>query len=415
MDQLQSGQKYGEAVQIFERGLAMAENLPFQRDLRNRLRDQCTGAKRLHVAQQVHELADDIRVLYGADFIPPARLQALASYCRAFWAKRGLIADASLGRWLAEHAGSAELSASDTALDLLDIAIFAADLESKLRAGSNSQQARREALQILDEAEAMFGTSAVLEYERQVHRRALGLAETAVLSLPDRRARASLRDLGLPAMSPTREAEELNEPVRATRPVPPTPRTAWEHYALGRAFLACDDFPRAAEELTAALEQDPAGCWPNFYYGLCAYRVHRYDDAVAAFGVCIGAAPNVAGCYYNRALALAALGRIDQATIHYDRALAIDPAHAPAALNRAMLHYEQRQLDQAIADLRLALDNGADPATVHYNLALVHWAAQDPAALDDVRHALQLNPAHQSARQLHETLQNGLRKRNATP
>jgi peptide/nickel transport system permease protein len=35
--------------------------------------------------------------------------------------------------------------------------------------------------------------------------------------------------------------------------------------------------------------------WPNFYHGLCAYRRGRYADAVTAFSVCIGAAPDAAG------------------------------------------------------------------------------------------------------------------------
>jgi len=166
------------------------------------------------------------------------------------------------------------------------------------------------------------------------------------------------------------------------------------------------DLPRAAEQLAAALELDPAGRWSNFYYGLCAYRMSRYDDAVTAFSVCIGAAPNVTGCYYNRALAYAALGRPSQALHDYDRTLELDPAHAAAALNRGMLRYEQKQFAEAIADLRLALEHGADPATVHYDLALICMAANEPTvALENVQLALQHNPEHQQARQLRANLQ----------
>jgi len=52
---------------------------------------------------------------------------------------------------------------------------------------------------------------------------------------------------------------------------------------------------------------DPAGRWPNFYHGLCAYCLGRHEDAVAAFSVCIGAAPDSPDAYYHRALAHAAL------------------------------------------------------------------------------------------------------------
>jgi tetratricopeptide (TPR) repeat protein len=383
--QVQNGQNYAESVRTFERGVALAESVPFQRDLQRQLREELATAKRLHVAQQLHDLADEIRVLYGTDSIPAAHLESVASQCRAFWAKRQLIVDAlTLTRRVSE--GPPELSprlrvglVSDVSTDLQDIAIFAAALQVKLSHGSDSTAARREALRWLDEAEAMFGPSAVLEYERRVHRQAMGLAESSEPSLP--------------------------------REESPAPRTAWEHYALGRAFLTSDDLSRASEELAVALELDPAGRWPNFYYGLCACRMRRFDDAVAAFSVCIGAAPNIAGCYYNRALAYAGLGRLDQAIADYDRALAIDPAHAAAALNRGVLHYEQKRFDQAIADLRLALEHGADPATVHYDLALIHLAAGAPTtAFDNLQRALEHNPDHEQARQIRDSLQHKSRE-----
>ena len=70
--------------------------------------------------------------------------------------------------------------------------------------------------------------------------------------------------------------------------------------------------------------------------------------------MCIGTAPDIAGCYYNRALAYAALDRPGQALQDYDRALALDPAHATAALNRGMLHYQLGRPAGALADLRQA-------------------------------------------------------------
>ena len=103
--------------------------------------------------------------------------------------------------------------------------------------------------------------------------------------------------------------------------------------------------------------------------------VTGYDEAVADFSVCIGTAPGLAGCFYNRALAYAASGRSQQAMRDYDRALQIDPAHASAALNRSMLHFQQGHLEQARADLRSALASGADPAAVHHDIALVDAAA----------------------------------------
>jgi tetratricopeptide (TPR) repeat protein len=190
---------------------------------------------------------------------------------------------------------------------------------------------------------------------------------------------------------------------------PRAPQSSWEHYTLGRALLASGDVPRATQQLSAALALDPAGHWPNFYYGLCAYRAGRYEDAVAAYSVCIGSAPDVAGCFYNRALAFAALGRATSALNDYDRALQLDPTHAASALNRGMLHFQHGRLEQATADLRTALSHGADAATVHYDLALVHASGQNPTrAMEHVRLALESNPAHEPSRQLRDSLRQKL-------
>ena len=41
--------------------------------------------------------------------------------------------------------------------------------------------------------------------------------------------------------------------------------------------------------------------------------------------------PEPAACFYNRAVALAALGRRSQARRDYDAALRLDPSHTPGA------------------------------------------------------------------------------------
>jgi tetratricopeptide (TPR) repeat protein len=139
---------------------------------------------------------------------------------------------------------------------------------------------RRRALRLLDEAERFFGRSAVIDLERRQP------------------------DAAPPAFAP-----------------PTPPRTAWEHTAIGRALLRRNLLPAAAAELRAALALDPAGRWCNFYYGVCAYRMAHFDDAVTAFSTAIGAAPEPA-FFRNRAQAYRALGRNDEADRDEQRATA---------------------------------------------------------------------------------------------
>jgi tetratricopeptide (TPR) repeat protein len=291
------------AVRTLHRGHAAARGLPWQGDLTALLDQQLrlalkgqTAAARAAAARELHTLADRVRFLYGADPLAPEALRGVEEYCRAFWGKR----DHIVRRLGAPRGRALDPGVRD---DLLDVAIFWADLQVRLAPAAEKRQGRRQALAVLVEAESLFGPSPVLDEERKLHGG----------PVPDR---------GLFASSG----------VRAASPV-----TAWEHYALGRALLRSGDLERAAEAVRRAVRLDPHGLWPNFYQGQCAFRLGRYDDAVTAYSVCIGAAPQAAGCFYNRALAYVALGRSADALRDYDQALRLDPTLALAALNRELL------------------------------------------------------------------------------
>jgi tetratricopeptide (TPR) repeat protein len=350
------------AVGALGRGLSAVRGLPFQGDLTDELDRRLRQAEqardaadRAAAAHELHRLADRARFLYGAEDLPPAGLRGLAARCQELWEQRGRVVER-----LKPDGGSAlEPAVRD---DLLELAIFCADLQERSALHSGEDAARRAALAVLDQAEESFGPSPVLDEESALH--------------------------GAPV-----------------RPTGSPPRTAWEHYALGRAFLKSGEVERAAEELRRAVRLQPQGLWPNFYAGLCAYRTGRYTDAAAAYGVCIGAAPEAAGCYYNRALAFAALGRTEEALDDYDQALRLDPSLAASALNRGILHYRAKRYAAALADLQRAGKLGADPAVVAFDRALVHLArGEQAAALDDLHRAVSQNPGQSDARKLLDSL-----------
>jgi serine/threonine protein kinase/Tfp pilus assembly protein PilF len=352
--------EYDQAVGTLRRGQAAVRGLPLQRDLADELARRLDTAEqgrseatRAAAARELHRLADRARFLYGAGPPPPGELRRLESSGRAFWEGRGRVVD----RLSPVGGGALEPAVRD---DLLDLAILWADLQARLAPAGGEEGARRRALAVLDEAEALFGPSPVLDEERRLH--------------------------GAPA-----------------RPGGRVPRTAWEHYALARALLRGGDADRAAEEAGRAARLEPQGLWPNFYQGLCAYRRGRYEDAVTAFSVCVGAAPGAAGCFYNRALAFAALGRTEPALADYGEALRLDPSLAAAALNRGLLHYRAGRHAAALADLERARALGADPAAVALDLALVRLArGEHAAALGELRRALSLDPGRPDVRRLRD-------------
>jgi tetratricopeptide (TPR) repeat protein len=362
-DHLRQG-RYEEAAAALRRGLALAEDVPFTRDLTRRLDDQRRRAEQGQAARDLHRFAERVRALGEAGALAPGDARALGPLCGRFWERRGLIA-----RRLGDRA-SPERDQQVRA-DLLDLAVFWTNL--RVRQAGGSAAARREALEVLEQAEALFGPSGVLYRERQAHTSALGLADAA---------RAAARQA-------------------AAHP----PRTAWDHLALGRACYRAGDLVGAEAHFDRALDLQPQNLWAHCYKGRCAHQGGRHADAVSAFTACVALAPDRAWCFHNRGLAHEGLGQSERALRDYDHALRLDPALAAAALNRGVLHYRAGRYPEALADLRRAQDGGADPAAVCYDRSLVHLARQDRAAARaSLREALRYDPGHADARALLDRL-----------
>jgi len=291
--------EYPAAARALTRGAALIEGLPATRGLAFELADLLRLANHAKNLDRLHGLVERLRSLETAAPRSPRAARAVERHCRVFWDSRRPIV-AMLG------AGLDPESEERLRDDLLDLAVIWSGLHVRLAAdggGDGEGRARREALQVLDEAEAAFGPSHILYRERQAHAEALGLSGVA-------------RDAALGAAR-----------------VPP--RAAWEHAAVGRALLAAGDVQGAEAAFERALALQPEDFWPNFHQGVCAFRRGRFQDAVNAFRVAIALAPGRAEGYFNRALAYSALGRPALAALDYDHAHRLDPSLAAPPTVRA--------------------------------------------------------------------------------
>lgn len=348
--------RYAEALTAFQRGVELTEQAT-QGTLGPELRTELDKARRAHLAEKLHDLADTFR-FYGADPDLHGNIKSLK------------------GQWLTVWAQRTELTGLDAEqqdrlnADFLDLALVWVELRVRLADSQDKHVARQEALKLLKEAETAFGPSPVIDYQRQ----ALGNGVNAVN-----------RQAGQQVL---------------------TPRTPWEHYALGRAHMQQGQWERAAELLHRATELDPRGFWPYFYQGLCAMERRDYADAESAFRVCVALAPQAAACHFNRALALAKLSRRSQAIAAFSQALANDTRFAPAAYQRGLLYLEAKRYEEAAKDFDHALNCGYSPAPVYHRLALVQQAQGNrAAALAAVQHALEADPQSKEARQLLQELE----------
>jgi serine/threonine protein kinase/Flp pilus assembly protein TadD len=355
------------AEEILAKGLENVRALPWHHGLVHQFQDELQRARgervayqRLQELKQLHVVAEEVRGLVGLDHLSRRQLVPLEETTHALWNKRR-----SLVKLLAAT------PPPDSVNDLIEVALFAADVQARLapQGSSLEEAARRRALDVVDELEALVGPSLILQYQRECRSRNM-------------------------------KSRDWPRPNAAS-----SAKTAWEHCVVGRSLLEANDLDGAFQHLRQAQILEPHGFWPNFYQGLCAYRLGRHADALTAFGVCIGASPGMAAAYYNRALAYTALKSPQEALTDYDAALRLDSNLAAAALNRGMLHFEADRLDEAQADLQRALALGADPATVHYDLAMVQVKANDLAgARSSLQKALEQAPNHPQARALLESI-----------
>ena len=355
---------FADAARTLERGVALVDGMPGASDLAKTLAAESRNARSGERAQQLHRIADTLRFQYGLNTISGIGTQALVERCGELWERRAQLA----GR------DAPAVDRDQVQTDLLDLAVLWADLQVRGAGKENVAGARQRGLLILEEAEDLFGPSAVLYHERQALATALG--NTAVAQM------AAQRLAALP------------------------PRTAWEHYTVGRFLLADGRLAGAAAEFDLALALQPENLWSNFYKAICAHRLHHYDEALVAASTCVALAPQSAPCYHNRALAHQALGHLPQARRDYDRALQLDSSLAVGYLNRGLLSYREKAFDRAIADLQRAKESGADAASTYYGLALVHRARGDNAtARANALNALHHNSAHREAHDLYDRLQ----------
>ncbi|HYT87255.1 MAG TPA: serine/threonine-protein kinase, partial [Gemmataceae bacterium] len=255
--------RYAEAARAFNRGLEQADNLRGGEPLAHVLAHQLRAAQRGQKAQELHQFVEGIRSAYVLESLAPRAVRRLEKPCAEMWQAR---------HWLLDRTGGELAPEVEERIrtDLLELAVCWASLRVPLKRDGRNEPARREALLLLDEAEALFGPTPALCRERQLHARALGVAG---------------RGKG--------EA----------------PRTPWEHYTLGRWLLRQGHLERATAALEKAIAEGPHEFWPNLCLAVCAARRGHQEEAIRAYCVCIGRMPENAECFRLRGEAYAALGR----------------------------------------------------------------------------------------------------------
>ncbi len=307
--------RYSEATQALVNGLALTRHLAADDPRRHALNTALQRVLRTKTAAELHELVNLLRFRFGTGTPGSDEAQALLGRGLELWNARDLLT----------KPGDEPLApATETQIqsDLVDLATVWADLRVQLASRQETKQALRDAVNVLRDAEIRFGPSPALSRDLRSYAHALGRTDIPAIDLP-------------------------------------APRTAWEHYELGRSYLRSNEHALAEREFQKAVALRPGEFWPYFSQAACAYHLKRYEDAVQLMSVCVALAPETAECYYNRAVVHEALGHTEPAKTDYTRALELNPRLSDAALNRGVLSLHAGRYMDAANDFKSAQLNAA--------------------------------------------------------
>ncbi|MDX2143316.1 MAG: tetratricopeptide repeat protein [Rhodospirillaceae bacterium] len=130
---------------------------------------------------------------------------------------------------------------------------------------------------------------------------------------------------------------------------------------------------------------------------LGAIAHHRQDFSTAAdyFARAASIATTHAPFHYNSALALEAVGRIEEAEVAYQKAIALQTAYVDAWLNLGALLHQQAKFDSAADIFRRAIASIPGNSSLHLNLGLaLSESGKFAEAEIALRRSIVLNPRH---------------------
>jgi tetratricopeptide (TPR) repeat protein len=134
-----------------------------------------------------------------------------------------------------------------------------------------------------------------------------------------------------------------------------------DYYLRGVNLFLKSKYEEAIEAFDKAIELKHDYADPLSYKGAAHDKLGQYDEAIDAYNEAIKLKPKRAGLWFNKGVALVALGKPDQyeeAIKAYDKAIELKPDYADALYNRACLYSKKEgNEEKALSDLKQAIDS----------------------------------------------------------
>ena len=152
--------------------------------------------------------------------------------------------------------------------------------------------------------------------------------------------------------------------------------------------------PKATEAATKAVELDDTLSEAHTSLGLLKlYYSWNRQAAQSEFRRAIELNPSYASAHYGYAYCLITLGRTAESIAEIKRAQELDPLSLPIAADAGEIYYFARRPDEAVAQLRKAIDMDPNFARAHFLLGRALEQEGDfPAAIAEFKAAVALSP-----------------------
>ena len=134
------------------------------------------------------------------------------------------------------------------------------------------------------------------------------------------------------------------------------------HVALGRVRMLADwDWPAAEAEFRRAVELNPGSPEPHHGYGLFLAAMGKFDEATHELDRALALDPLSPVLHLHAGYVLFYQRQFDAALARYGRALELSPGYAAARLDRMDAYAALGDLDRAIAEGVLYIEDSGDP------------------------------------------------------
>ena len=152
--------------------------------------------------------------------------------------------------------------------------------------------------------------------------------------------------------------KNFNEAIKIfTEAIELNPENALAYYGRAYAYDDLEDYQRAIEDCTNAIQFDSPRLVDAYNNRGEAYRKSGiYAKAIEDYNKAIELNSNYFRAYSNRGIAYRSLGNYDKAFTDYNKAIELNPNYQYAYNNRGWAYYCLKQYEQALKDFDKALE-----------------------------------------------------------